>query len=150
MQQVFDGPIPGQSLTKTPGAYKFEKPPQYVEEDKALEWVWSRLLTKEGVANVRVLLQGDVTVLEMAQTLLYAGIMDGRWTPDLAFMMLQEVTWMVEAIAKRMDVKDYKFKRPKPQYKKFIEEYANFLVAPEKEEKKAAEIIQGTVFTGIA
>lgn len=150
MGQVFDAPIPGQGLTKTPGSYKFEKPPQFTEEEPALEWVWSRLLTQEAIANIRVLLQNDITVVEMAQTLLYAGIMDGRWTPDLAFLMLQETTWMIEAIAKRSGVKKYTYKREKPEYKKFIEEYADILTEPEKEEAQALNVIQNTVFTGIA
>ena len=145
MPQVFDAPIPGQSLTKTPGSFKFERPAQYVEEDKALEWVWSKLVTKEAIMHIKVLLQNGISVVEMAQTLLYAGIADGRWSLDLAFQMMQETTWMIEAIAKKTGVEKYTYKKEKPQVKKFIGEYADFLAAPTKEEKKISNAFSGLV-----
>ncbi len=145
MGQVFDAPIPGQSLTKTPGSFKFERPPQYVNEDEALEWLWSKLISKESIAHIMVLLKNDISVVEMATTLLYAGIADGRWTLDLAFQMMQETTWMIEAIAKKVGVEKYTYKKEKPQLKKFIGEYAEFIAEPTKEEKKITNAFSGLV-----
>jgi hypothetical protein len=149
MPQVFDAPIPGQSLTKPQGSYKFEKPPQFLEEETALEWVWGKLLSQDSIPRIKVLLKNDISVVEMAQTLLYAGAMEGKWTIDLAYLMMQEVTWMIEAIAKRSGVKEYTYKKPKETYKNFISEYAEYLSEPDEEQEKATKVVQETVFTGI-
>jgi hypothetical protein len=145
MPQVFDAPIPGQSLTKPPGATKWEKPPQFIEEQEALEWLWGKLLLPEGVGNIIVLLKNGVSVFEMASTLLYAGIADGRWSLDLAYQMMQETTWMIEAIANKSGVKEYEYKKPKASLKKFVGEYAEFLAEPTKEEKKITNVFTGLV-----
>jgi hypothetical protein len=150
MGQVFDYAIPGQSLTQAPGAFKFEQPPQYTDENEALLWMWQALLKPEAIANIRVLLKNDISVVEMAQTLLYAGMMDGKWTVDLAFQMFQETTWMVEAIAKKSGVTDYTYKKEKPEFKKFVSEYADLLAEPDKKEEQALETVRESVFAGIA
>ena len=149
MPQVFDYAIPGQSLTKAPGSFKFEKPPHYTDESEALAFLWERLLTPMSVANIRVLLANKISVVEMAQTILFQGMAEGEWTPDLAFQMLQEVVWMVEAIAKKSGVKDYTFKKNLPSYDKFIGEFADVLAEPTKKEEKALASVKETVFTGI-
>lgn len=147
--QVFDAPIPGQSLTKTPGSYKYERPPQFTEEEPALEWLWERLLQKDSIARIRVLLQNDISVVEMAQTILFAAVADGRVSLDLAFLMAQETTWMIEAIAKKSGVKKYTYKKEKPEYEDFINEYAEFLAEPDKEEQQAAAVATNVIFPGL-
>lgn len=149
MGQVFDYAIPGQSLTKAPGSFKFEKPPHYTDESEALAALWEKLLTPMAIGNIRVLLGNGISVTEMTQTILFAGMAEGEWTPDLAFQMFQETAWMVEAIAKKSGVKGYKFKKNLPSYDKFIGEYADVLSDPTKKEERAIRSVKETVFTGI-
>ena len=39
----FDAPIPGQSLTDTPGNYPWEHPSQFSTVEEASEYIWDRL-----------------------------------------------------------------------------------------------------------
>ena len=43
----FDAPIPGQSLTDTPGNYPWEHPPKTVDPEQALDKFWNRLTDPE-------------------------------------------------------------------------------------------------------
>ena len=43
----FDSPVPGQSLTDTPGNYPWEHPPQFVDPEEATEYIWVTLHRKE-------------------------------------------------------------------------------------------------------
>ena len=43
IENPFDAPIPGQSLTDTPGNAKWEHPPQFTDVEEASEHVWDRL-----------------------------------------------------------------------------------------------------------
>ena len=47
IENPFDAPIPGQSLTDTPGNAKWEHPPQFVKVDEAAEYIWDRLHEKK-------------------------------------------------------------------------------------------------------
>ncbi len=40
IENIFDAPIPGQSLTNTPGNYPCEHPPQYTNLGERTEYVW--------------------------------------------------------------------------------------------------------------
>ena len=43
----FDAPVPGQSLTDTPGNYPWEHPPQFTDPEEASEYIWQMLHRKE-------------------------------------------------------------------------------------------------------
>ena len=43
IENIFDAPIPGQSLTDTPGNSPWEHPPQFSNVNDAAEYVWNTL-----------------------------------------------------------------------------------------------------------
>ena len=43
VQDPFDHPIPGQSLTEEPGKHVFEKPPEITDVDDAVEYVVGKI-----------------------------------------------------------------------------------------------------------
>ena len=54
----FDAPVPGQSLTDTPGNYPWEHPPQFTDLNEAAEFVWDNLheenkLKEQGIKEVK-------------------------------------------------------------------------------------------------
>lgn len=131
--KAFDAPIPGQSLTKMPGSSPMEKPPQFVDEQKALDYFWNSLLEDpKTVTKLMVFLKGGMAVTEIVNTLLFVGVSAGKWSLDLAFLMYQEVAWMIEALAKIRKIK-YTFKRIDPEYADFLYEYKDYIKKPEDE-----------------
>ena len=40
---IFDAPIPGESLTDTPGNASWEHPPQFTNVNEAAEHIWDKL-----------------------------------------------------------------------------------------------------------
>lgn len=149
MAEIYDYAIPGQSLTKTPGSAQYERPPQFTEMMPALNFIFERLLREESLARIKVLLKGPVTVVELAKSVLWLGIQQGKWSVDLAFLMFQTVTAQIEAVAQRMGIKEYKFKRDDTDYTDFLTEYASYLESPTKEEAKTETVLETTVFKGL-
>ena len=47
IENIFDAPVPGQSLTDTPGNARWEHPPEYTDVEEASEYVWERLHKKK-------------------------------------------------------------------------------------------------------
>ena len=50
IENPFDAPIPGQSLTDTPGNYPWEHPPQYTDVDDILDiYIYIYIYNKEDI-----------------------------------------------------------------------------------------------------
>lgn len=147
MPKIMDGPIPGQSLTKPPGSYAHEKPPQFTEEQKALEYVFNDVLgNKKNITKFMVLIKGGLAVTEITNTFLYGGIMAGKWSLDLAFLMYQEVAWMFAAYAKIWGIK-YTFKKADPDYEDFLMQYQDYITQPTDDEP--VEKAVNSLFSGL-
>jgi PhoPQ-activated pathogenicity-related protein len=135
---MFGAPIPGASLTKTPGGAPWQSPPQFTDEDEALHYIWEVVFQKpEAVVPFMVFLKKGIAVTEIVNTFLFAGVAASKWTLDLAMLMYQEVAWMICALAKIRGIK-YTFKRLQPSYADFLVEYKDYIAEPAKEPVKAA------------
>ena len=67
----FDAPVPGQSLTDTPGNYGWEHPPQFADIEGAAEYVYNRLQKKENTMK-RKLLDKEILTIKDALNLFQA------------------------------------------------------------------------------
>ena len=92
---MFDGPIPGQSLTTTPKNAKWEKPPQFTTVDKAMDHLIDRIVTPAILAQLVELIDAGASIPNLANTLLFAGFTEGKWTVDLAFNLVQPIVGLL-------------------------------------------------------
>jgi len=98
-------PIPGQSLTSDPSSpAPYEKPPEYTSVHKASEEIFSGLIEEETYKELMGLLVEDVPVMDIVQTLLFAGFKEGKWNPDLMLMLVEPVAYMLLALAERAGI----------------------------------------------
>lgn len=102
---VFSAPIPGQGLTQPMGASPNQHPPQFVQLDDALNFVWDKLHNKKSLTKLIGFMKAGAPVEVLARTIIYQGLLQNRWTPTLALGMLQTVIWQIEAIAKLKKIK---------------------------------------------
>lgn len=101
----FDAPIPGQSLTDTPGNHPWEKPPRFAKIDEALDTLFDKLMEPEKTAEMLALLDAGVPAKSLTEATLFSGFANGQWTPDLAILMAKPVYAMIHAIGERAGVK---------------------------------------------
>ena len=85
----FDFPIPGESLTSSPDNSKaWERPPEYVNEDKAMEALYLLLTDQDKLPDLIKLIDSGVPIDEIAQVILYQGYTAGQYNPDLMLTMI--------------------------------------------------------------
>jgi len=107
-QNSFNAPIPGESLTafpSTPNAW--ERPPQYADEDKAMEELYLLLTEKDRLKDLVKIIDDGVPLDEIAQVILYRGYTQGQYNPDLMLMMIEPTIYLLIAIADYAEIKDY-------------------------------------------
>lgn len=93
----FDGPIPGQSLTTPKGNAKWEKPPQFTNKDKALDFLLGQL-TQPAMAARLIAMLDSMPIEAVVRVLLFGGFTDGRWNPDLMILMATPLAGMIATI----------------------------------------------------
>ena len=104
----FSSPTPGESLTSAPDMPKqWETPPQYTEEDEAMEAVYLELTSEDNLMPLINLINDKTPLDQIAQVLLYRGYTKGLYTPDLMLLLAEPTIYLLIAIADYADIKDY-------------------------------------------
>ena len=136
----FDSPVPGQSLTDTPGNYPWEHPPQFTDPEEVTEYLWVTMHQKQLTEQLIGMLDAGVPVEAIGRTILFAGFMEGKFSPDIAFLITEPVMKMIAAIGLQGGVEKIVFSLEDLTNKKQIREITKLKMAKEK----VAEITEST------
>ena len=136
----FDSPVAGQGLTDEPGNYPWEHPPQFADPEEATEYIWVTLHQKQLTEQLIGMLDAGVPVEAIGRTILFAGFMEGKFSPDLAFIITEPVMKMIAAIGINGGVEKIIFSLEDLTNKKQIREITKVKMAKEK----VAEITEST------
>ena len=131
----FDAPVPGQSLTDTPGNYPWEHPPQFTDPEEVTEYLWVTMHQKQLTEQLIGMLDAGVPVEAIGRTILFAGFMEGKFSPDLAFIITEPVMKMIAAIGIQGGVEKIVFSLDDLTNKQQIREITKVKMAKEKVEK---------------
>jgi len=106
IENPFDAPIPGQSLTDTPGNPSWEHPPQFTDVEQASEYVWGKIHNERALTQIILFLKEGVPVEAIARMVLFGGFMEGKWTPDVAILLSEIVFKQIMAIGVAAKIPD--------------------------------------------
>lgn len=146
---LFNGPIPGQSLSKPMGASPVDNPPQYSNLEDALNHVFETLTQPRQIVRLVLLLKKGVPVEYIARSIIFMGFGKGMWSPDVGLMMLRTVMLQISSIAHIKGIKHVIFNPDKAQ-NDFLDQFLD--MAPEEnpvKDNKLTESPAAPKFTGL-
>ena len=82
----FDAPVPGESLTNTPGASPWEHPPAHAKVEDAIELIENRIMERENGMRLLTLLDIGIPIEALVKIITFSGFLEGKWTVDVAKM----------------------------------------------------------------
>ena len=135
IENIFDSPFPGESLTNTPGNAAWENPPQYVNVDEASEYIWEKLHEEKFLDQVVSFLANDVPIEAIARMILFGGFVEGKWTPDVAILLSEVVFKQIMAIGMNAGVKNMKMFLKDTSNNQFHKEFIQFKMEKDKLQK---------------
>jgi len=98
-------PTPGQSLTNSPQQpYNWERPPEFTSPREAMYKIFDSLLEEEALLNTLSALDNGAGVIDIASVVLYAGFIEGKWSPDLMLLLMEPTMYMIIALAQKADI----------------------------------------------
>ena len=137
----FDAPIPGQSLTDTPGNAPWEHPPQYTDPEQILEGLYDKITNGEFTEQLIAMLDAGVPVEAVVRVMVFSGFMQGKFTPDVGFMIVEPLMKLVAAVGIRAGIGRLKLSLDDLSNNKFIKDMAE-LTASNQEMEQISEGIQ--------
>jgi hypothetical protein len=132
MRELRATPIPGMSLTGTPGNNPWEQPPQYSSLDDVVAFYTEKLTTEKAVDNLLSAMEANTPLLTMANGMIKAGVMKGIHTIDAGFVAIPIIVELMKTIGDMNDVG-------------YIVEDEDFIQATEVDEKTAMEVLKSAV-----
>ena len=144
-----DAPVPGQSLTDKPGNYPWEHPPLYETPEEASEYIWQTLHQKQFIEQILGMLDAGVPVEALGRVILFAGFTEGKFTPDVAFIITESVMKMIASIGMKGGVKNIKLSLQDITNNKQIKEIAKLKDSNENFEKSIKDIQQDVKQVGL-
>ena len=104
----FDAPTPGESLTANPEQrFPWENPPQYTEVRPFMEDLFMQITEEERYIKLLGSIMNKTPIDEIAQTILYVSVKDGKINPDLMLLLVEPVLYLLLAIAENAGINDY-------------------------------------------
>jgi hypothetical protein len=140
----FDAPVPGQSLTDEPGNYPWEHPPQHNDPEEVLDLLFDKLGEPEVVEQVIAMLDSGVPVEAIVRVMTFSGFMNGKFNPDVGFLIIQPLMNMVSAIGIRAGIKKLKLSIEDLSNTDFITNMAELKAAREKIDDISQDITEDT------
>ena len=145
----FDAPIPGQSLTDTPGNYPWEHPPQFTDPEEATEFIWQTLHTEEFMEQVIGMLDAGVPIEAIARVIVFGGFVEGKFTPDVGFLITEPVMKMLMAIGVRAGLNNIRMSMQDITNSKQMSDIAKIKLSKKDFEKSVKAVESDVKKTGL-
>jgi hypothetical protein len=101
----FDTSIPGQSWTKTPDMYPWDKPPRLNTPDEVMDYFIDKFSDEQVAKQLIGLLSMDISVATVVDSMLLTGFAEGLFTPDVAILTTEDLSMLVMHLADKSGVK---------------------------------------------
>lgn len=84
---IFDGPIPGESLTHELGSQPDEAPPEYADPSQAYEYMAESLTTKDALTRLGIAGELGIPLDITIRAVVFAGWAEGKYTIDTMYLI---------------------------------------------------------------
>ena len=137
--------IPGISLTKEPGNNPWEQPPLYVKLSDVVNYYTEKLTRDESVDVIADALKGNISVVELTNVMIKAGVMKGIHSIDAGMLAFPVIAEIIKTIA---DISDVGYVESDEDFKKATQlDEGTYLKLIEESQAKVEEAIDTAVMS---
>lgn len=84
---MFEAPVPGQSLTESPGKYPYERPPEIVDPEEAIQMYLTRLNEPDRLDGIVDMIELGVDLKTLTEGILRNGVASGMHSIDVSLIV---------------------------------------------------------------
>ena len=108
---MFNAPVPGQSLTDEPGSRPWEKPPQFSRPQEAFRAIQNRFRNRKTQEELVSVMDAGMPLQVLTKSITIGGFREGLWTPDVAELLNPPVFMLLGNLARKYKIKPILFHR---------------------------------------
>ena len=101
---AFESPIPGQSLTTTPKAAPYERPPDVTDPREALKIHLDKLMEEGTMDDALFFLEQGLDIVTLTQGILRSAVMEGIHTIDISLIIAPVIHEFIKGAALRAGI----------------------------------------------
>ena len=102
----FDAPVPGESLTNTPGAAAWEHPPVHAKIEDAIEFITESLAERKNGERALTLMKTGTPIEALVKVITFSGFLEGKWSVDVAKMLEPMVGMLLAKMGTTAGIKE--------------------------------------------
>ena len=103
--EMFNAPVPGESLTDEPRNYPWENPPELATVNETLDFYMDKLTQPDVIDNLLLMLESKMPVDSIAKSLTMTGVMQGKHSLDVQLLVLPPIHKYLTMIGKKANIK---------------------------------------------
>tara|TARA_R100000742_G_C4265270_1_gene83284 strand:- start:104 stop:643 length:540 start_codon:yes stop_codon:yes gene_type:complete len=119
---AFDAPVPGESLTNTPGNAAWEHPPTYAKPEDAIEFINDRMSNEVHGKRALMLMSIGIPIEALVKIITFSGFLNGKWTVDTAKILEPLVAMLLAKMAKDAQIDNIRIDIGDPKDSEFMED----------------------------
>lgn len=101
---MFDGPIPGSSLTEELGTEAHERPPVFTDPDEAYEFVMNKIQSPDAFERIMISAKLDIPVELTVRAIVFSGWALGQYTHEIMILIFGPVFDAVLDLLEEQDI----------------------------------------------
>jgi hypothetical protein len=147
-RMAVNAPIPGQSLTKKPKNYPWEKPPQLVDVNDVIKKHLEIITEEDSIDNILFVLEAGLPINIFVETFLTNAVMKGVHTVDVSVLVAPILHEFILGMAEDAGVDFKEFPQDLDEEDKKFKEKIRTLISksladtPEKERDSGYELVK--------
>ena len=119
---AFDAPVPGESLTNTPGNAAWEHPPTYAKPEDAIEFINDRMSNEVHGKRALMLMSIGIPIEALVKIITFSGFLNGKWTVDTGKILEPLVAMLLAKMAKDAQIDNIRIDIGDPEDSEFMED----------------------------
>lgn len=149
VMNLFDAPIPGQSLTQQPGSSPWEMPPKFTSPDDALEFTFEKLTNPAEATKLALMLKKGIPAEYIANNLLFVGASQALWNMDVALLIKKTLVQQIVSVGHLLKVKNIKIKNSNPEQDKFYYGFLDLIEKPTEVKQEEVSVKEKPKLSGL-
>ena len=101
---MFQAPIPGESLTRPPKQFPWERPPEMVDPEQVMQHYIDFLTDADRMSSVMDALEVGMTIKDVTDGIIRVGVSEGQHSIDVGILVSPVIHHYIKSVAKALKV----------------------------------------------
>lgn len=103
---MFQAPIPGESLTRPPKQFPWERPPEMNDPEEVMQFYIDKLTDSDRMSAIMDTLEVGMTIRDVTEGIVRVGVSEGMHSIDVGILVSPVIHQYIKSVAKALRI-DY-------------------------------------------